>query len=180
MKKNAESDSDLYSTLHSLSSRCSALWACFRKPKSSPHFWNCVLHEHITSNVVWKSWAFQLQIRLLKEPCEKARTINSKKKNLLGYKSATWSCGSGSPDFLVCFLQAGGRGAQDTGREAERCGRERLHVRRRGRWPEILDDSGVEDRVEVRNYSKSLGAWRLLSSWTVGQRLKTRRGESLS
>lgn len=58
--------------------------------------------------------AWRLQIHLLKEPCEEARTINKrKKKNLPGYKSATWSCGSGcSPDFLVPFLPAPRRGAE--------------------------------------------------------------------
>lgn len=67
------------------------------------------------------TWAFRLQIHLLKEPCEKARTINTeRKKNPPSYKSATWSCccccggGGGRPDFLARGLRPGGgrRGAR--------------------------------------------------------------------
>lgn len=66
------------------------------------------------------TWAFWLQIHLLKEPCEKARSIRrerEKKKHPPSYKSATWSCcgGGGSPDFLVRFLQTQRRGAWAAG-----------------------------------------------------------------
>lgn len=61
--------------------------------------------------------AFRLQIHLLKEPCEKARSIRRGEKNPPSYKSATWSCcGSGGrPDFLVRFLQTRRRGARAAG-----------------------------------------------------------------
>lgn len=50
------------------------------------------------------------------------------RKNPPSYKSATWSCGSCNPDFLVCILQAPGRRA------------------------------GVKDRVIAPNGTKSWGA----------------------
>lgn len=65
------------------------------------------------------TWAFWLQIHLLKEPCEKARSIRrgGETHHPPSYKSATWSCcgSGGSPDFLVRFLQTQRRGARAAG-----------------------------------------------------------------
>lgn len=56
------------------------------------------------------------------------------RKNPPSYKSATWSCccGSGSPDFLVCFLQALRLGAPGSGCKKGRGSQEPLWVR--GEW----------------------------------------------
>lgn len=56
------------------------------------------------------------------------------RKNPPSYKSATWSCccGSGSPDFLVCFLQALRLGAPGSGSKKGRSSQEPLQVRREG------------------------------------------------